>query len=36
MKPENVKDWEGIADKLSKAGWSLGCINGEKRRPTQR
>jgi hypothetical protein len=21
-----VKHWEAVADKLSKAGWSLGCI----------
>ena len=22
-----VKDWEIIADKLSKAGWSWGCVS---------
>jgi hypothetical protein len=22
-----VKDWEIIADRLSKAGWSLGCVS---------
>jgi hypothetical protein len=22
-----VKDWEIIADNLSKAGWSLGCVS---------
>jgi hypothetical protein len=24
--PIIVKDWELIADKLSKAGWSWGCV----------
>jgi hypothetical protein len=23
-----VKDWEIIADNLSKAGWSWGCVSG--------
>jgi len=31
-----MREWELVADNLSKAGWSLGCINGETRRPTQR
>ena len=22
-----VKEWELVADKLSKAGWSLGCVS---------
>jgi hypothetical protein len=22
-----VKDWEIIADRLSRAGWSLGCVS---------
>jgi hypothetical protein len=22
-----MKDWETIADKLSKAGWSWGCVS---------
>ena len=22
-----MKDWEIIADNLSKAGWSLGCVS---------
>ena len=22
-----MKDWEVIADNLSKAGWSLGCVS---------
>jgi hypothetical protein len=25
--PISVKDWELIADKLSNAGWSLGCVS---------
>ena len=28
MNPPRVKDWEIIADNLSKAGWSLGCVSG--------
>jgi hypothetical protein len=24
-----VKYWEIIADNLSKAGWSWGCVNGQ-------
>jgi hypothetical protein len=22
-----MKNWEGIADNLSKAGWTLGCVS---------
>jgi len=25
--PPNVKYWESIADNLSKAGWSWGCVS---------
>jgi len=24
-----MKQWEIIADNLSKAGWSLGCVSGQ-------
>ena len=27
MNPLRVKYWEIIADNLSKAGWSLGCVS---------
>jgi hypothetical protein len=26
--PSSVKYWEIIADNLSKAGWSWGCVSG--------
>ena len=27
MAPRRVKSWEIIADNLSKAGWSWGCVS---------
>jgi hypothetical protein len=27
LNPINVKSWEIIADNLSKAGWSWGCVS---------
>ena len=27
MNPPCLKDWEIIADNLSKAGWSWGCVS---------
>jgi hypothetical protein len=27
VNPLRVKDWEIIADNLSKAGWSWGCVS---------
>jgi hypothetical protein len=26
VNPLRVKDWEIVADNLSKAGWSWGCV----------
>ena len=27
MNPLRVKDWEIVADNLSNAGWSWGCVS---------